>query len=210
MRYLNSLRGIDFRDLDFSEAGAWPLPLKCLCFALAAALGLFVAYAGVLSYQRAELAAGAYREQVLRRELAAKRPQAALLPALRAQRQQAAATLAAMLRQLPAQAELPSLIEDISRAALGSDLAIDRAELVPLSARPASADRSLYVDVPISIVVRGGYHQIGAFAAAVAALPRLVTLHDFELAAAEGVNELTLSITAKTYRHLHNAQGDSQ
>ncbi len=208
---LKALRGVDFRNLDFSEVGAWPAALKALCSVLAAALGLLGGYAFALADQRAELAAAEHREQALRREIAAKQPQAMLLPTAHAQRERAATTLAAMLQHLPARADLPRLIEDISRAALRNGLVIDRIELA--EERPARLALSVattpYVELPIAIVVRGGYHQIGAFAATIAALPRLVTLHDFDLAASEGAADLTLSITANTYRYIDKANGDS-
>ena len=196
---LNILRGVDIRHLDFSEVGAWPMPLKALCFALAALLALLGGYALVLSDQRAELAAGERREQALRRELAAKQPQAAALVALHAKREQALAALTTMLQRLPARTEVPGLIEDISRAAQANDLRVDRIQLA--EERPGS----LYVELPIAIVVHGGYHQIGALAAAIATLPRLVTLHDFDLAAGAAADGLVLSITAKTYRYLGDA-----
>ena len=201
---LGTLRGANIRDLDFSEIGAWPVPLKALCFTVAAVLALLGGYALVLSDQRAELVAAEHREQALRRELAAKRPQAATLPTVRTQREHASAALATLLQRLPARTEVPGLIEDISRAAVANGLSVDRIELA--EERPAS----LYIELPIAIVVRGGYHQLGAFAAAIAALPRLVTLHDFALAAGEGADNLTASITAKTYRYLNDATGELQ
>ena len=196
---LNIARGADVLRLDFSEVGAWPVPLKTLCFALAALLALLGGYAFVLSDQRAELAAGERREPALRREVAAKQQHAAVLSTLGAEREQASATLTTMLQRLPARTEVPGLIEDISRAAHANDLRVDRIQLT--DERPAG----LYSELPIAIVVRGGYHQLGAFAAALAGLPRLVTLHDFDLAASEGAGELILSITAKTYRYLDAA-----
>ena len=196
---LNVLRGVDIRHLDFSEVGAWPAPLKAACFALAVLLALLVGYALVLSDQRAELAADARHEQALRGELAAKQPQAAALATLVAELEQASAALTTMLQRLPARTEVPGLIEDISRAAHANGLRVDGIELA--EERPDG----LYSELPIAIVVRGGYHQLGAFAAGIAALPRLVTLHDFELATNDG-DDLILSITAKTYRY----QGDAK
>lgn len=201
MSTLNIPRGADIRNLDCSDVGAWPMPLKALCFTLTAALALLGGYALVLSDQRAELAAAEHREHALRREIAAKRPQAATLPTAHAQREHAEAALATMRQRLPARTEVPGLIEDISRAAVANGLGVERIELA--EERPAN----LYIELPIAIVVRGGYHQFGAFAAAIAALPRLVTLHDFELATGEGTDNLTLSITAKTYRYLSDATG---
>ena len=203
---LTMLRGVDSRDLDLSEVGSWPGPMKALCFALAAALALLLAYVFALSGQRVELAAAEHRERGLQGQLATKQSQAAGLAGAHLEREQAEADLAALLRRLPDQAEVPGLLEDISDAAAANDLAIERIELA--QERPAGVrqrpdvSETPYVELPIAIVVRGGYHQLGTFVAAIAALERLVTLHDFALATREEDDGLVLSVTAKTYRHL--------
>ena len=203
MAALNILRG-GSGDLDFGEAASWPTPVKALCFALAATLALLAAYGLALSDQRAELAAAERRQQELHDQLAAKLPQAAALDYARQEGEGAAADLAALLGGLPDQTEVPGLIEDIGGAAVANGLAIDRIELA--QERPASfphhtGDTTPYVELPIAIVVRGGYHQLGAFAASIGALEQLVTLHDFTLGS-EDADNLVLAIAAKTYRHL--------
>ena len=183
------------RDLDFAEAAAWPLAIKALCHVLAGAVALLGGYALALSSQRAELAAAERREVALQRDRETKRAQIAALPAATERRDRAAAALADLLRRLPAQTELPELLDDISRAASASGLRLARLELAE------SRRAETHMELPIAIVAHGRYHQMGEFAAALAALPRLVTLHDFELAAGPR-EELALSVTAKTYRHL--------
>ena len=214
MMGLNLLNGVGNRDLDFGEVASWPKLLKALCFALAATLAVLVAYGFALSDLRADLAAAERREQVLRGQLAVKQPQAAVLAHARTSSERAQADLAQLLRRLPGHAEVPGLIEDISAAAAANDLAIDRIELAQERAasipphgdggqpgpRPAGAGAP-YVELPIAIVVRGGYHQLGAFVATIGALEQLVTLHDFALTS-EDADNLVLAITAKTYRHL--------
>ena len=204
MAALNMLRGLDGRELDLHEVASWPWLLKALCSALAAALALLVAYVVALSGQRAELVAAERGEQGLQGQFVAKQPLAAALANARRAREQAEADLVALLRRLPDRTEVPGLIDDISVAAAANDLAIDRIELAQERASGVSQDArdgtTPYVELPIAIVVRGGYHQLGAFAAAIGALERLVTLHDFAIAAS--ADGLVLAVTAKTYRHL--------
>ena len=203
MAALNILRRVDSRELDFHEVASWPWPLKALCCALTAVLALLVAHVFALSGQRAELVAAERREQGLQGQFAAKRPLAAALADAHLESTQAEADLAALLRRLPDQTEVPGLIEDINAAAAANDLAIDRIELSqerPSGVPQGAGDGTTpYVELPIAIVVRGGYHQFGAFVAAIGALERLVTLHDFTITASDS---LVFSVTAKTYRHL--------
>lgn len=193
---------LDIQDLDFSEVGTWPSAVKALCFVLAAALALAGGYLLHLSGQRDELAAAERRESSLKAEYQRKRRLADELPAVRARRDATAAAFAAMLRRLPADTEVPGLIEDITRAAVANDLSIHRIDLA--DEQPAQ----IYLVLPIAIVVRGDYHQLGAFVGAVAALPRIVTLHDFEIAPdppTDADAALVLSIAAKTYRYVEDA-----
>ena len=108
------------------------------------------------------------------------------------------------MRQLPGDTEVPGLLEDITRAGLGSGLAFEEIKLLPEVAQP------FYIELPIQITVTGGYHELATFVSGVAGLPRIVTLHDFALAPAspQGGPKLRLSILAKTYRY--NDKGQHQ
>lgn len=109
-------------------------------------------------------------------------------------------TFGALLRQLPSDTEVPGLLEDISHTGLTAGLTFNSIQLAPENSK------EFYVELPIDIEVKGGFHAFGAFVSAVAALPRIVTLHDFEIAPSkkEGTQELVMKIRAKTYRYKEN------
>ena len=107
----------------------------------------------------------------------------------------------AMLRQLPNKTEVPNLLVDISQTGLGAGLE------EKLFQPQGELKQDFYAELPISIRLTGGYHEMGSFASGIAALPRIVTLHDIEITPASGKNvtdpaELTFNVTAKTYRYL--------
>jgi type IV pilus assembly protein PilO len=108
----------------------------------------------------------------------------------------------AMLRQLPNKTEVPNLLVDISQTGLA-------AGLEERLFQPQGENRKdFYAELPIAIRLTGSYHEMGAFASGIAALPRIVTLHDIEIVRAGGrggggsADDLTLNVTAKTYRYL--------
>ena len=70
--------------------------------------------------------------------------------------------------------------------------------------------RDFYAELPIQIRLRGSYHELGDFVSGIAALPRIVTLHDIQIATDDSdiFDELVLNVTAKTYRYLEeDAEG---
>ena len=109
-----------------------------------------------------------------------------------------------MLRQLPGETEIPSLIVDISQTGLAAGL--QEKLFQPQGERP----RDFYAEKPIKIRLTGGYHEIANFVSGVAALPRIVTLHDINIEPESGdrrdgppdYDNLSLEVTAKTYRYL--------
>lgn len=186
---------VDIQELDLADVGAWPVAVKALCMVAVFVVTSLVGYLAVLSGQRAELAVGEGQESRLVAEAERKQVQANALPAAAAKRDEALTTFAALLRRLPTDTEVPGLIEDLTRAALANGLEIERIDL---------ADERLvesYVELPIAIVVRGSYHAFGAFAAAVADLPRIVSLGDFEMVPNDNTG-LAVSVAAKTYRYI--------
>jgi type IV pilus assembly protein PilO len=101
------------------------------------------------------------------------------------------------LRQLPSDTEVPGLLEDITRTGLGSGLEFEEIKLLP------EVTQQFYIELPIQITVVGAYHDLATFASGVASLPRIVTLHDFQIKPVEPGNtqKLRMSILAKTYRY---------
>lgn len=184
------------RRLDVDDVGAWPRAARAGCACAVAALAFILAWNAWPANSAADLTAAERQEARLRVEHAQKQALAGALPGLQAAHAKTRTTFAALLRRLPERAEVPGLVEAITRAAVASGLALERIEL----GEERQADQRW--ELPIALELRGGYHEFGVFAAAVAALPHLVTLHDFEIAATGEGAALQLKVAAKTYRHL--------
>jgi type IV pilus assembly protein PilO len=99
---------------------------------------------------------------------------------------------------LPGETEIPSLIVDISQTGLAAGLQ------EKLFQPQAEIPRDFYAEKPIKISLSGGYHEIANFVSGVAALPRIVTLHDIIISPdnVENYDSLTMEVTAKTYRYI--------
>ena len=192
---------MDLADLDLAEIGTWPGAVKALCFGILAMTVLALGYLVVIGDKRAGLAAAEQREADLRHEFDELAKTASGLELRRAGLGEATAALDEMLARLPVETEVPGLVEDISLAVVAHDLVIDRIEL------GAERQAGFHRELPITIGVVGDYHDIGGFAADIAGLPRLVTLHDFDLTPRTGPRDLGLTIEARTYRYAEDAPG---
>lgn len=182
-------------NLDPENIGSWPLPVKLLIWILTACLTGFLVYNFILSESLVQLEKVTKQEKVLMEEFEGKAFQAANLEAYKSQMVEMESSFGALLRQLPSDTEVPGLLEDITHTGLSAGLEFDSISL------GAEAKKEFYIELPIQIVARGGYHSLGAFVSGVSALPRIVTLHDFDIKSAAEGNELTMNITAKTYRY---------
>jgi len=193
---LEQLQNFDINDLDFNNIGSWPGPVKAILMILAFAIVIGAGYYFYLTDKQSMLQRAEIKETELRADYEVKAEKAANLEEYRAQKQQMEATFGALLKQLPQDTEVPGLLDDITRAALDNELTIESIDL--------QAERQLefYVELPIDIVVEGNYHKIGTFVSGVAALSRIVTLHDFTLEPQGSPLNLKLKILAKTYRYL--------
>lgn len=193
---LEQLQNFDINDLDFNNIGSWPGPVKAILMILAFALVIGGGYYFYLTDKQNMLERAEVRETELRADYEVKAEKAANLEEYRAQKQQMEATFGALLKQLPQDTEVPGLLDDITRTALDNELTIESIDL--------QSERQLefYVELPIDIVVEGNYHKIGTFVSGVAALSRIVTLHDFTLEPQGSPLNLKLKILAKTYRYL--------
>ncbi|MCR3841772.1 type 4a pilus biogenesis protein PilO, partial [Pseudomonas aeruginosa] len=139
----------------------------------------------------------AAQEESLKQQFATKAFQAANLEAYKAQMKEMEESFGALLRQLPSDTEVPGLLEDITRTGLGSGLEFEEIKLLP------EVTQQFYIELPIQISVVGGYHDLATFVSGVSSLPRIVTLHDFEIkpASPDNTSKLRMSILAKTYRY---------
>jgi type IV pilus assembly protein PilO len=189
------------RALDPNDPGRWPVAVRLgvavTLFVLAAAGGYYFL---VWKSQHPELVEARAKETELLGTLENKARKAANLQAYKDQLAEMEKSFGAMLRQLPNKTEVPNLLVDISQTGLAAGLQ------EKLFQPQGEQRKDFYAELPISIRLTGGYHQMGNFAAGVAALPRIVTLHDIEIAPANkdagNPGDLVLNVTAKTYRYL--------
>ncbi|MCK5791041.1 MULTISPECIES: type 4a pilus biogenesis protein PilO [unclassified Ketobacter] len=188
-----------FNNLDPENIGGWPLPIKLFIWIVASVVAGFLVFHLMLSDSLGQLDRVASEENKLMKEYEDKAFKASNLEAYKEQMKEMENTFGALLRQLPSDTEVPGLLEDISHTGLTAGLTFNTIELAPENSK------EFYVELPIDIEVKGGFHAFGAFVSAVAALPRIVTLHDFEIAPTkEGTQELVMKIRAKTYRYKEN------
>jgi type IV pilus assembly protein PilO len=191
------LRNIDINDLDTNNMGSWPPAIKAIAGALLMALVLALGYNFYLSDLESQLDAKREEETTLKEQFASKARMAANLELYTQQMKEMENSFGVLLRQLPSDTEVPGLLEDITRTGLGSGLEFEEIKLLPEVTQP------FYIELPIQITVTGAYHDLATFVSGVAGLPRIVTLHDFDIAPAnpDGGTKLRMSILAKTYRY---------
>lgn len=193
---LRSVREFDVNDLDFDNVGSWPLAIKLFIWAALMAGVLVAGYYYHIEGLQAQLTVVEAQEVELKKEFEKKAFQAANLDAYRAQMVEMEESFGALVSQLPSDTEVPGLLEDITNKGLLNGLDIASIDLQKEQAK------EFYVELPISIIATGSYHDLGAFISAMAGLPRIVTLHDFTISAqSAGSNRLNMSIIAKTYRY---------
>lgn len=193
---MRSLREFDMGDLDFDNVGSWPLPIKLLVWALLLVVVLVVGYYYHIEDMQLELAAAEKKEETLRTDFEKKAFQAANLVAYRLQMEEMEESFGALVSQLPSDTEVPGLLEDITNKGLLNGLQIDTIDLQKEKAE------EFYVELPIAISASGSYHDLGAFISGMAGLPRIVTLHDFDITTdKKNANKLDMKIIAKTYRY---------
>jgi type IV pilus assembly protein PilO len=194
MNFLEELRSLDPRD-----PGRWPLAARAgavgLCFLI---LAIVLSYVFVWDEQRPELQRREDTEQALRQEFKAKHAKAVNLEVYKTQLKDIERSFGALLRQLPGKTEVPNLLVDISQTGLSAGLEEKLFQPQP------EQKRDFYAELPIKITLTGSYHEFGEFVSGIAALPRIVTLHDIEIKTAnkDAYDQLTLDLTAKTYRYL--------
>ncbi|MDE1197890.1 MAG: type 4a pilus biogenesis protein PilO [Pseudomonas sp.] len=195
--WLDSLRKIDINDLDVNNLGSWPAAVKAIAGALLMVLVLAGGYFFYIQDMQTQLDQARNDEATLKEQFSSKAFQAANLNAYKTQMVEMENTFGALLRQLPGDTEVPGLLEDITRTGLGSGLEFEEIKLLPESAQ------QFYIELPIQITVTGAYHDLATFVSGVASLPRIVTLHDFEIKPvdAKSPGKLRMSILAKTYRY---------
>jgi len=189
----------ELQSLDINDVGRWPLLFRAsvifLAFVLVLGLGI---YFFIIKDLRPQLQRAADDEQTLRVTFENKQRKAANYDAYKAQLSQIEQSFGTMLRQLPGETEIPSLIVDVSQAGLASGLREKLFQPQP------EIPRDFYAEKPIRIRLSGGYHEIANFVSGVAALPRIVTLHNINITPEDqnSFDQLSMEVTAQTYRYL--------
>jgi type IV pilus assembly protein PilO len=203
MNLLDQLRTLDPRD-----PGRWPWAVRGFFVGL-----IFVLFAGLAWYMlvwnedRPVLQKAESEELDLRSQFENKQQRAANLEAYKGQLAEMERSFGAMLRQLPGKTEVPNLLVDISQTGLAAGL---QEKLFQPSSEQA---KGFYAELPIKIKLVGSYHEFGTFVSGIAALPRIVTLHDIEIKPEggkdSGFDNLTMDVTAKTYRYIEDEGADA-
>jgi type IV pilus assembly protein PilO len=194
-----------YNDLDFGNIGEWPTPLKALVVALLCAAVGFAVYYFDTSTQWERLGAEEGKEVQLRKTFEDKQAKAANLDAFEQQLEAMKESFGTMLRQLPDRTEVAGLLVDVSQTGLAAGLEFE------LFQPEGEQLKDFYAELPIKVKVNGDYHEFGRFVSGLAALPRIVTLHDVKIAAPTSPKgqaaggQLSLQATVKTYRYLDEA-----
>jgi type IV pilus assembly protein PilO len=208
---LNSVFGSaasQFRGLDPKQPGQWPLLPKIGTWVLVAAIMVVLGWFLLLSNTNDQLEAERAKEPVLKQDYRSKLAQAVNLEELRKQKLQVEEYVTQLEKQLPGKADMDALLSDINQAGLGRGLQF---ELF----RPGQVVvKDYYAELPIALKVSGRYHDIGSFAADVANLSRIVTLHNMVIVSSKDIKDaqgtLTMEATARTYRYLDQTEVNEQ
>jgi type IV pilus assembly protein PilO len=194
----------ELHTLDPRDPGRWPFAVRAIavviCF-FAVAIGLIWFF--VWQDRVPQLHDREAVEDKLRSEYRTKHAKAVNLALYKQQLADIEKSFGALLRQLPSKTEVPNLLVDISQTGLAANLQ----EKLFQPAQESKKD--FYAELPIKITLTGSYHEFGAFVSGIAALPRIVTLHDITITPVDkagGYDQLQLDLTAKTYRYLDDEE----
>lgn len=198
----------ELNELDLSEIGAWPTSVKTvlvliLCIGIGTGWYFMNTEDQLRSLEKIEK-----KETALRQEFERKQARAVNLEKYKIQLEEMRQSFGAMLRQLPNKTEVADLLVDVSQTGLAAGLEFELFD--PQSEVP----KEFYAELPINLKVHGGYHEFGEFISGLAALPRIVTIHNVRVSpggtkgtSGEG-GVLVMQATAKTYRYLDEESGD--
>lgn len=186
----------DLKNINVNNLSSWPVPIKIAGILVVCGIILFAGFWFLIQGELDEYGEAQKKEASLRETYMNKKALAINLPVYREQMEEMEQTFGSLLRQLPNTTEVPDLLVDITQAGLGRGLEFTLFR--PEKEQP----KDFYAEMPISIQVRGGYHELAQFVSDVAALPRIVTFGDINISSDGKDNKLTMSAKAKTYRYL--------
>lgn len=199
--FIDQVNDFDINDIDWSRMGVWPTSAKIVFALLIAAILIGGCYFFFVKDLTARLDRVVKEEATLKTSFESKAFQAANLEKYQEQMVQMEASFGALVAQLPSDTEVPGLLEDIDEKGSSSGLIIKSIKL------GAEAPQEFYIELPITVEVSGTYHDFGTFVSGIAGMPRIVTLHDYEVDySAEQNGLLDMTILAKTYRYKEQAE----
>jgi len=186
----------DFRYMNSNDPGAWPLIPKVTILVGVFLLILAGGWWFIWSDQLVELESKQHEEETLRQQYLEKKRQAVNLDLYTQQLAEIDRSFGALLKQLPNKSEIEALLIEVNQAGLGRGLQF---ELF----RPGGEEiKDFYAELPVQVKINGSYHDIGAFAADIAKLPRIVTLNNIAITPGKDGGPLSLDAAIKTFRYL--------
>lgn len=202
------LSEINLQDLDVEDLkkiGSAPLPIKIAIIAILCIILIVAGYFLDTSIQNTALEKVIAEEQQLRNIFSEKQAKAANLEAYKQQLEEMRTSFGTLLRQLPNETEIETLLTDISQTGISSGLEIEYFK--PEGLRP----KEFYSEYPIKLKVTGHYHEFAEFISGVAALPRIVTVQDIAIAPTDpkGGVKLSMELTAITYQYLDESSEET-
>lgn len=193
----------DFNNIDFKNVGSLPMSVKLVLLGALSLTLIALGYFLLWSPEIDELELAKAKEQELRQTFLAKKAQAVKIEAYKQQMIDIEKTFGALLKQLPDRSQMDGLLTDINQAGLGRGLEFELFK----PGQEVIAD--FYAEMPIQIKIKGGYHDIGAFATDISKLSRIVTLNDISIVPANKDQKdsmLVMEAVAKTYRYLDSSE----
>lgn len=189
-----------FENLDRKDPSLWPLiPRMLLCMAIGVGVALAAWYFYLSSFEE-DLLRERETEASLRADYEKKLLKAVSLEGLKKQREQVQQYVIQLEKQLPSKSEMSALLSDINQAGLGRSLQFE------LFKPGAESVKDYYAELPITVRISGGFHDMGMFASDIAHLSRIVTLNNIAVEPKGGEGMLVLDTTAKTYRYLDSEE----
>jgi type IV pilus assembly protein PilO len=202
--FLAAMRGGlgQFQGLNLNQPGQWPLLPRLTLWLVVVIVVVVAGWFFGLNSQADDLQAARDKEPSLKTEYKAKLAQAINLDALKKQKEEVQTYVTQLEKQLPGKAEMDALLTDINQAGVGRGLVID--QFIP----GQTETKEYYAELPIAIRVTGRFHDIGAFAADIAALSRIVTLHNLSITpdTKSAGGGLSMEALARTYRYLDKTE----
>ncbi len=194
---LNEFRR-SFESLDTDNSGSWPLPVKVTVLLLIVAFIAALSWALPISSKIDEISASESEQQTLLDSYRQKESRARHLETYKAQVEQMDTEFNTLLDQLPKETRVSELVEGINMTGVGSNIRFQDISVEP------EIENEFFIEQPIRIAALGEYHQFGSFISGLAALPRIITMHNFEVSnpqpTLDAIPELNLVLQTKTYR----------